>query len=135
MNMSRFNEVSVDRRTKKRFPFQREMRYKILEHNLSAGVGTGQTVDISSGGVSFTADRSLPADAMVEISMSWPVTLDNECPLRLVVKGRVVRNEGNAVACTIDKFEFRTQARANNTVSILAGMCAARRIHPVGVTA
>ena len=110
------------------------MRYRILEHNLSGG-GTGQTVDISSGGVSFTADRSLPADAMVEISLSWPVTLDNECPLRLVVKGRVVRNEGNAVACTIDKFEFRTQARANNTVSILAGMYATRRIHPVGVTA
>lgn len=133
--MTRYNEISVERRNKQRFPLQREMRYKLLEQNQSAGGGIGQTVDISSGGVSFTADRSLPADAVIEISMSWPVTLDNACPLRLVVKGRVVRNEGNAVACTIDKFEFRTQARANNTVSILAGMSALRSGPAVGALA
>src|SRR5690349_2412339 len=110
MNMTRYNEISIERRNKQRFPLQREMRYKLLEQGQTGGAGTGQTVDISSGGVSFISDRSLPADAIIEISMSWPVTLENACPLRLVVKGRVVRNEGNAVACTIDKFEFRTQA-------------------------
>jgi len=124
--MSRFNESPNERRNKQRFPLQRELRYKLLENNVSATAGTGESIDISSGGVSFTTDRHLPQDAIIEVSMSWPVALDNACPLRLVVRGRVIRNQGNAVACSIDKFEFRTQARASNTISILAGLSAAR---------
>ena len=41
---------------------------------------------------------------------------------------------GSAAACTIDKFEFRTQGRTSNTVSILAGMCGSRP-QPVGAMA
>jgi hypothetical protein len=124
--MSRFNENPNERRNKQRFPLQRELRYKLLEDNLSGMAGRGESIDISSGGVSFTTDRSLPADAIIEVSMSWPVALENDCPLRLVVRGRVIRSEGAAVACSIDKFEFRTQARASNTISILAGLSASR---------
>jgi hypothetical protein len=123
-----------ERRTKKRFPMQREMRYRLIEHDRATVGGTGQTVDISSGGVSFTTDHFLPADATIEVSLSWPVTLDNQCPLRLVVRGKVVRNEGPSVACTIDKFEFRTQARHQGTVSVLAGVSASRS-GPIGATA
>jgi hypothetical protein len=100
----------------------------LLEQESATVGGTGHTVDISSGGVAFTTDHYLPNDAMIEVSVSWPVTLENACPLRLVVRGRVVRNEGKAVACTIDKFEFRTQARSQNTVSIRAGVPAGRAL-------
>lgn len=124
--MTSHNDNPNERRSKKRFPMQREMRYRLIEHDRATVGGTGQTVDISSGGVSFTTDHLLPADSMIEVSLSWPVTLDNACPLRLVVRGKVVRNEGQSVACTIDKFEFRTQARHQGTVSILTGISAAR---------
>jgi hypothetical protein len=132
--MTRYNENPNERRSKLRFPLQRELRYKLLEPGRSGVGGAGHSIDVSSGGVAFTTDHSLPADATIEISMSWPVTLENDCPLRLVAKGRVVRNDVNSVACTIDKFEFRTQARSQSTVSILAGMSAART-QALGVTA
>ena len=56
-------------------------------------------------------DQALVIGAFVEISISWPVLLDQNCPMRLIVFGRVVRSEGTMVGCTIDKYEFRTQAR------------------------
>jgi len=40
------------------------------------------------------------------------VLLDESCPMRLIVFGRVIRSEGGRSACSIDKYEFRTQARA-----------------------
>jgi hypothetical protein len=133
--MSRFNENPSDRRIKQRFPLQRELRFKLLDQTGAGGGGTGQSLDISSGGIAFTTDQYLPAEANVEISMSWPVTLENACPLRLVIKGRVLRNQGMSVICTIDKFEFRTQARNQNTISILAGVAAMRTRQPLPASA
>jgi len=49
---------------------------------------------------------------MVEIAVSWPATLENACPLQLVARGQIRRREGTSVVCTIERFEFRTQARA-----------------------
>jgi hypothetical protein len=73
--------------------------------------GVGNTVDISSGGVAFETVAQLLPGTLVEISISWPVLLDDTCLMRLVVLGRVVRTRRQVVACTVDKYEFRTQAR------------------------
>jgi len=100
-----------DRRSKWRFAVARELRYKLLEGDAIVATGTGQTIDISSNGVAFLGQHVLTPGAFVELSISWPVLLDDSCPMRLVVFGRVVRNVKFASACTIDKYEFRTQAR------------------------
>jgi hypothetical protein len=102
---------SIERRTKIRFPMQRELRYKVLEGETLIASGTGKTSNMSSGGIAFTADCSLAAGAFVELSISWPVLLDNGCPMRLIVFGRVLRSGLRRSACTVEKYEFRTQAR------------------------
>ena len=56
-------------------------------------------------------DHELKPSAFIEVSISWPMLLDNTCPMRLIVFGRVLRSEGRKTVCTIDKHEFRTQAR------------------------
>jgi hypothetical protein len=98
-----------DRRRKQRFPLNREVRYRLLQANEEPGVG--MAINASSTGIAFHCDRPLPLHARIEFSVSWPVSLQDSCPLRLVGRGRVVRCEGRSVACTIDKFEFRTQSR------------------------
>ncbi len=100
-----------ERRGKYRFPMQRELRYKLLKDGATVEAGVGETVDIGSGGVSFQTSRDLPAGNFIELSISWPVLLEDNCPMRLIVFGRVVRTDGNKCACTIDKYEFRTQSR------------------------
>jgi hypothetical protein len=105
----------VDRRVKSRFSISREMRYKLLRDGSIIGSGNGQTINMSSGGVLFASDRNIEPETYVELSISWPVLLDNNCPMRLIVFGRLVHSADGRCACTIDKYEFRTQARALQT--------------------
>jgi|SRR5579864_9567396 len=104
------SELGNDRRSKHRFTLRRELRFKVLENDRIVETGTSQTIDISSGGVAFEAE-CLKNGALVELSISWPVLLDETCLMRLIVFGRVVRASKHSAACTIDRYEFRTQAR------------------------
>jgi hypothetical protein len=100
-----------DRHGKSRFPIQRDLRYKLVKDTGPSETGAGQTLDIGSGGISFAIGHDLPEGACVELSISWPVLLNENCAVRLVVIGRVVRNEGGRCDASVDKWEFRTQAR------------------------
>jgi hypothetical protein len=124
--MTHQTEQIADRRRKQRFPLNREVRYRLLEQPAEEH-GVGTAVNASSAGIAFLCDRPLPLNARVELSVSWPVSLHDTCPLRLVARGRVVRCGGGSVACTIDKFEFRTQSRnLNNLREALASVAIVR---------
>ncbi len=102
---------AMDRRAKLRFAVGREMRYKLLEDEKIIAAGQGETVDMSSGGIAFRTDTVLKAGNYIELSISWPALLDDSCPMRLVVYGRVVRRVAAVAACTVEKWEFRTGSR------------------------
>ena len=104
------NEKQNDRRNSDRFPIERELRYRILSKRGTEESGEGTTVNISSSGVLFTADRLLVPGRRMEISISWPAQLNNKCALRLVARGRVVRFEDGVAALEIQQYEFRTQS-------------------------
>jgi hypothetical protein len=106
-----FTKKENDRRTKARFGIERDMRYKMLDQGVVVASGTGQTVNMGSGGIAFSAEQQFAPGGFVELSISWPVLLDDTCPMRLIVFGRILRCSENRVACTLDKYEFRTQAR------------------------
>jgi len=110
--MQLIKDLAKERRKKARFPMDRELRYKVLEDETIIASGMGTTVDMSSGGSAFRTDHPLMPGAFIELSISWPVLLENSCPMRLIVFGRVLRSASGQSACTIDKYEFRTQARA-----------------------
>jgi hypothetical protein len=104
----------TERRSKMRFPMNRELRYKLLEDERIMAVGLGNTTDMSSGGVAFHSDVDLPKGSYIELSISWPALLDDICPMRLIVFGRVLRSSGTKV-CSVEKWEFRTQSRHVST--------------------
>jgi hypothetical protein len=103
--------TTKDRRAKYRFEIQRELRYKATADRIQPASGVGRTLNLCSGGVAFLAEHPLPEGAFVELSISWPALLDESCPMRLNVFGRVIRTAGLAVVCSIDKYEFRTAPR------------------------
>jgi hypothetical protein len=100
-----------ERRSKCRFAIRRDLRFKILEKEQVISTGNGQTVDLSSHGVAFETPTKLSVGELLELSISWPVLLDETCLMQLVVFGHVVRTRRGIVACTIDRYEFRTQRR------------------------
>jgi hypothetical protein len=106
-----FKRPRNERRSKFRFAIERDLRYKIAEDAVLVASGSGQTINIGSGGIAFRTDQPLAPSLCVELSISWPVLLDQTCPMRLIVFGRVLRCNGRKSVCSIERYEFRTQAR------------------------
>ena len=104
-------KASEERRSKWRFGVRRELRFKLVDDDRIVAMGTGRTVDISSAGVAFYTPQVLPSSGFVELSISWPALLDDSRPMLLVVFGRLVRGGVDLSACTMEKYEFRTQTR------------------------
>jgi PilZ domain len=108
-----------------RFPLEAELRYQIVRRGPGQLIrGTGQTENISSRGLAFRADRPLQSGMRLRVSMAWPAKLD-ECKLRLVFEGVVLRVGGNLVIVTIKGAEFRTAGRstpaAREEIATVAG--------------
>ena len=104
----RITEISQDRRSKRRYPIELPVQYKIMKNYLILGTGTGNSVDISSGGICFTSSVPLKIGSYLELSVNWPVLLNQSCPLKLVASGRVVRSDDHRTAISLDRYEFRT---------------------------
>ena len=47
----------------------------------------------------------------IELSMTWPVLLNDSCPMKLMIYGCVVRSNDKGAAVAIERYEFRTQGR------------------------
>jgi hypothetical protein len=45
----------------------------------------------------------------VELSMTWPVLLNDTCPMKLMIYGCVIRSSERGAAIAIERYEFRTQ--------------------------
>jgi len=100
-----------ERRGKRRFQIEQEVRYKMLYGQRIAETGNGKTLNISSGGVWFSTESVLTAGMPVELSMTWPVLLNDNCPMKLMIYGCVVRSTERGAAVAIERYEFRTQGR------------------------
>ena len=110
MNESRVQKNGDrERRTKRRFQIEQEVRYKMLYGQRIAETGTGKTMNISSGGVWFSTENLLTAGMPVELSMNWPVLLNDSCPMKLMIYGCVIRSNDKGAAVAIERYEFRTQ--------------------------
>lgn len=104
--------IHQDRRDDRRYPIELELRYKVLARSRTHLRGSGRTLNMSSGGILFGGDQHLPAGAFVELSIHWPVLLQNTCQLTLLVVGRVVRSVDGAVAVKTSRYEFITRPSA-----------------------
>ncbi len=103
---------ATNRRRAQRYPIDLELTYQLLRPNGVTTVGTGRTVNLSSGGILFEGAHELPAGSIVQIAMAWPARLEDVVPLTLSAAGEVVRSQGTRTAIRIKRHDFRTRARA-----------------------
>ena len=103
---------SSERRDSERFSIAREVRYRMVNKRRDNETGNGKTINISSSGVLFASDCVVRLGERLELSISWPVRLDNKHALKLVALGKVVRFEPGRVAMQIQQHEFHTQSSA-----------------------
>jgi len=84
---------SPERRATNRFPMTLEIRYVV--RCAPAETGSGRTIDLSSSGLSLTADRPLLIGPELDVSIDWPVLLGGGVQLQLIMSGTVVRTNGS----------------------------------------
>ena len=102
--------VQYVRRIKWRFSIQQPVRYTAVGRNKVRHTGFGNTVNISSAGVCFTTETTLPVHTFVEVSMDWPVLLNGVCPMKLVIIGRVIRSSNESTVVAIKTSGFHTRS-------------------------
>jgi len=113
MHNGTFRETQVaneiirgDRRLQRRYPLELDLEYRILKDDRVVFTGTGKTVNISSGGILFHAEESVPSGHSVELSVHWPALLGNSPFLELCISGRLVRSEEGGVALRMNRYHF-----------------------------
>jgi|HubBroStandDraft_4_1064222.scaffolds.fasta_scaffold107403_2 hypothetical protein len=104
--------LSFDRRSKSRFPLRLSVRYRMVTGGPSA-IGTGRTVNMSSGGLLIAADDqpSLRAGTRLQLTVDWPFLLHGITPLQLFVSCRVTRWRPQEFAVKLDQYQFKTKKR------------------------
>ena len=100
----------VERRLHARYPITLDVEYKLLTTGSREQVGIGKTVNMSSVGILFEARDALPARRQVMVFVRWPVSKESTRPLKLVMRGRVIRSDGKLVAVRVSRYEFRLVA-------------------------
>lgn len=106
-----------DRRLARRYPISCELQYRILGQH-SPGIGHGKTVNMSSSGMLLVTDHVLAPGRKVEVLVQWPVKLNEQVGLKLIVLGQVVRVGSEGViqaAIRIERHEFHTSAQTEIT--------------------
>ena len=96
----------VERRTRARFPLVRELRYRPANRRGEPAC-QGQTINISSSGTLFTIVEDLAPGMKVELSISWPLKLNDAISMNLVAGATIVRVEGRKAAARFETHEFK----------------------------
>jgi hypothetical protein len=104
----RSKKVLFEQRSRQRYPIELEVEYRLLAKGQSDLLGSGKTRNISSGGVLIDALGSHPTTGSIELMLSWPFLLEGVCPLKLVMRGRIVRSDFRGIAIQSNFHEFRT---------------------------
>jgi hypothetical protein len=71
---------------------------------------TGESLNVSSKGLLFSSSEGFLRGQIVEVSIDWPVLLENRVSLTLVVEGTVARSAGSHTAMRIDRYRFTTRS-------------------------
>ena len=100
---------SEEQRATRRYPIRLDVEYKLPNQKRS---GSGTTLNVSSGGILFQTDEKIPAAGSIEISLKWPFALDGGCALKLVMRGKIVRQDSAGIAVKVRQHEFRTAGQA-----------------------
>jgi len=96
---------AAEQRSTRRYPIRLDVEFKLPQEKRA---GSGTTLNVSSGGILFQTDETLPAFGSIEISIKWPFALDGGCALKLVMRGRIVRQDRTGIAVKVRQHEFRT---------------------------
>ena len=88
-----------------------QVRYRVIGRDVFEAFSNGKTVNMSGSGILLITDSVLPPGFLVEVEIDWPARLSDGVPVKMVVRGKVVRSEKRDVALAgvrILRYAFHT---------------------------
>lgn len=110
----RLDTLAFEQRLHPRYPIVLDVEYRLINRGRIERLGSGRTLNISSGGVLMEVPEQMPSGGLIELLLNWPFLLEGVCPLKLVMRGRIVRCDANGVAIKARHHEFRTAGARSN---------------------
>ena len=101
-----------DRRANQRYPITLEVEYQVPDRYGFQQNGLGRTINISSRGVLLDVSDPLPNQCPIRLSINWPFLLDGSIPLKLVMRGNIVRVLDNRIAVRVTEHAFHLARQA-----------------------
>jgi hypothetical protein len=91
--LKRIEVGTSERESSTRFPIRCKLEFKMSNGRSVIFAGLGDTLNMSSSGVLFESERGCPVGGHTELSISWPLQLNQNCSLKLIAQGRLVRQK------------------------------------------
>ena len=91
------------------YPITLDLHYQVLSGGRPVETGSGRTTRFGSHRVVFIAEPALEVAARLQVSVAWPVLLDDRVKLQLIIEGRVLGVDGDRVTLGVVKYHFRTR--------------------------
>jgi hypothetical protein len=85
-----------------RFPISTPVKYIV-----GKTAGEGVTRNIGSDGLLMKTKCVLPPGRRIQVTLVWPAVLDRRLPLRLDIRGKILRSSGTGTAVAILSYEYR----------------------------
>jgi hypothetical protein len=92
----------------RRYPVTFGVRYVTAEPE-PGRPGVGETVWMSGKEVAFLAKGPATVGDRVALYVEWPVLLQGEVPLQMIVNAEIIQRSGPLSVARIAKYEFRTR--------------------------
>ncbi len=102
-----------ERRRARRYPLRIGLHFRGSDDAGQFG-GRGETCNISSRAVLFTADAPPCAGTTLELAILWPVRLGDALPLRLIATGPILRSDSRGTVMLIKNFHFARAVELEN---------------------
>lgn len=101
----------AERRANIRYPCRLCVSWRTLDPPLRRGESMIGTLNISSKGLLFSSAEQFERGSLIEVTLDWPVRLNQQVPLKLVINGHVLRSADGCTAIRINHYEFRTRGQ------------------------
>jgi hypothetical protein len=96
--------IVTDNRKNQRFELR--LPFELVRSGNRGQFIHGVTMNLSSSGVLFEAEQSLPVGEIIEYYISLPTGHNPEEDVRLRCMGKVIRSHDRYAAATMERYEF-----------------------------
>ena len=99
----------LDEPQDRHYPLTLPTHYKVYRGNGVVESGSGETLSIGARSVLFRAEHALEIGLRVDLSIEWPMLLDNRVPLQLCVEGEIALCAGKRVLVRALHYDFKVR--------------------------